>query len=150
MAKVTAKEVAAHSSTPVAQVPPEMKASVGDYLAGRLLVWSEDDARSIMGEPLSHRYAYDQAQNITGDIYSYRSPNPSADHIELLFDSKTKRMTNVYLYPVGGTWADCKKLWGDDVTVKKNPDGNKFYMCKNRHVNVLLDKNNKVISLGLY
>jgi S1-C subfamily serine protease len=149
MTKVTTTEPVLHPTSSAGfQIPPGT--SLGEYLASRLLAWTEQDGRTAMGEPMSHRYAYDQAQNITGDIYSYRSPNPSADHIELLFDSKTKRMTNVYLYPVRVTWADCKKLWGDNVAVKKNPDGNKFYMYKDRRVNVLLDKNNKVVSLGLY
>jgi hypothetical protein len=105
-----------------------------------------------MGEPLSHRYAYDQARSVTGDIYTFRDPTLSADHIELVFDSKTNRLTNVYLYPARPTtWEDCKKLWGKDATVAmKNQDGSKIYSYKNRHLSVLLDKNNRVVSFGLY
>ena len=106
----------------------------------------------MMGEPLSHRFAYDQARSVTGDIYTFRDPTLNADHIELSFDSKTSRLTNVYLYPARATtWEDCKKFWGKDATVAiRNPDGSKIYTYKNRHLNVLLDKNNRVVNLGLY
>jgi S1-C subfamily serine protease len=148
----TAQQPSIQSTSSVSPVPDEMRKSVGDFLATRLLVWSEQDAQKVMGDPLSHRFAYDQARNVTGDIYTFRDPTLNADHIELGFDSKTNRLTNVYLYPVRlTTWEDCKKLWGNDAKVAiKNPDGSKIYAYKNRHVNVLLDKNNRVVSLGLY
>jgi hypothetical protein len=156
MTRGTSAEPASSTSSgrtsSVGPVPEEMRKSVGDFLASRLLVWSEQDARTVMGEPLSHRYAYDQARSVTGDIYTFRDPTLNADHIELSFDSKTNRLTNVYLYPARlTTWEDCKKLWGKDATVAmKKPDGSKIYSYKNRHLNVLLDKNNRVVNLGLY
>ena len=102
--------------------------------------------------PLHTDIAYDQAKNVIGDIYSFRDPTLNADHIELSFDSKTSWLTNVFLYPARATtWEDCKKFWGKDATVAiRNPDGSKIYSYKNRHLNVLLDKNNRVINLGLY
>jgi hypothetical protein len=152
MTRGTSAEPTSHNTSSVSQVPDEMRKSVGDFLASRLFVWSEQDARTVMGEPLSHRYAYDPARSVTGDIYTFRDPSLNADHIELGFDSKTNRLTNVYLYPARlTTWEDCKKLWGKDATVAvKNPDGSKIYSYKNRHLNVLLDKDNRVVSLGLY
>jgi hypothetical protein len=138
------------SSTTV-QIPDAMRKSLGDFLVSRLTVWTKQDAQAVMGEPYAHRYAYDQAKNVAGDIYSFRDPTANANHVELLFDSKTSRLTNIYLYPARtSSWDDCKKLWGKDVTMRKNPDGSKFAMYKNRHLNVLLDKNDWVISLGLY
>ena len=135
----------------VGQIPDAMRKSVGDYLATQLLVWTEQDAQAVMGEPFAHRFAYDQAQSVTGDIYSFRDPSMNTNHVELLFDAKTNRLTNIYLYPARTTsWDDCKKLWGKDVTLRKNPDGSKFALYKNRHLNVLLDKNDWVISVGLY
>ncbi len=133
------------------QVPDEMRKSVGDFLARQLLVWTLQDAQALMGEPLGHRFAYDQAQNVIGDIYSFRDPSMNTNHVELAFDSKTSRLTNIYLYPARtSSWGDCKKLWGKDATIRKNPDGTKFAVYKNRHLNVLLDKNDWVISVGLY
>ena len=152
MTRGTGIEPTSHSTSSVNPVPDDMRKSVGDFLATRILVWSSEDAQAVMGAPLTHRYAYDQAQNITGDIYSFRDPTLNADHIELSFDSKTSRLTNVYLYPARATtWEDCKKFWGKDASVAmKNTDGSKIYTYKNRHLNVLLDKNNRVINLGLY
>jgi len=136
---------------PGAQIPNEMRKSVGDFLVTRLLVWSEQDARTTMGDPLSHRYAYDSAQNVTGDIYTFHDPTLTTNRIELEFDSKTSRMTNVYLYPSRiTTWNDCKKWWGKDVAIVKSPNGNKIYSYKNRHLNVFVDENDRVVSLGLY
>ena len=152
MTRGKANEPTSYTTSSVSPVPDEMRKSVGDFLATRLLVWSEQDAKTVMGDPLSHRFAYDQAKNVTGDIYTFHDPTLNADHIELGFDSKTNRLTNVYLYPARlTTWEDCKKLWGKDATVAiKNPDGSKIYSYKNRHVTVFLDKDNRVINLGLY
>lgn len=136
----------------ISQVPDEMRKSVGDFFTSRLLVWSEQDARAVMGDPFAHRYAYDQVQNVTGDFYSFHDPTMNLDCIDLGFESKTNRLTDVYLYPKAAiTWEDCKKAWGDDVTVTTNPDGSRFtVLYNNRRLNVLLDRNDRVISLGLY
>ena len=152
MTRGTTIEPTSRTTSSVSPIPDEMRKSVGDYLASRLLVWSENDAQTVMGAPLSHRYAYDQAKNVTGDIYTFRDPTLNTDHIELGFDSKTNRLTDVYLYPkMIITWEDCEKTWGDDVTVKTNPDGSRFtVLYNNRRLNVLLDRNDRVISLGLY
>ena len=40
--------------------------------------------------------------------------------LELAFDVKTKHMTGVYMYPLRMTWEDCKKLWGENITVQRN------------------------------
>lgn len=55
-----------------------------------------------------------------------------------------------YIYPVNVTWEDCKRLWGNDVRVTKNKNGTRFYMYKNRHMNVLVGSNGTVMSLGVY
>jgi S1-C subfamily serine protease len=138
----------APNTTPV--VPVDMQKNVGVFLGSKLLNWSEGDARNVMGEPLTHRNAYDPAQAIIGDIYNFADPTRAYQHIELQFDSKTKRLTNVYLYPTRLTWEECKRTWGDNITVKKNPDGSKFHLYKNRRLNIYLDKNDNVISLGLF
>jgi hypothetical protein len=152
MTRGTSAEPTSHSTSSVSPVPEEMRQSVGAFLASRLHVWSEQDARIVMGEPFAHRYSYDEARNVTGDIYSFQDPTENAEHIELGFDSQTSRLTNVYLYPLAATitWEECKKMWGTEITVKMNPDGSRFHMYKDRHLNVLLDKNNSVVSLGLY
>ncbi len=133
-----------------AQIPEEMRKSVAIYLGSQLLNWIQDDARKVMGDPVTHRYGYDSARNVTSDIYTFRDPTLQTQRIELGFDSKTKRMTNVYMYPLRLTWDDCKRLWGDDVRTVRNTDGTRFHLYKTRRLNVLLDRNNNVINLGLY
>ncbi len=56
MTRGTGTQPTSHATSSVSPVPDEMRKSVGDFLATRILVWSEQDARTVMGEPLSHRY----------------------------------------------------------------------------------------------
>jgi hypothetical protein len=124
---------------------------MGDYLAPKLLLWTEEDARGIMGDPLAHRYGNDDSRNLISDIYTFSDPTVTLSHIELAFDIKTKRLTNIYLYPsFKTTWDDFKKLWGDKVTIKDNPDGTRFRFYNDRRLNVYFDKDDNVISVGLY
>jgi hypothetical protein len=127
------------------------KLKVGEYLVTKLLIWKEEDARSVMGEELLHRFGYDPAQTVISDIYSFADPTSFANHIELVFDVKTKLLTNIFLYPGGrATWEECKKQWGDNVTVQENQNGTKFRNYNDRRLNILFDKDDNVISLGLY
>ena len=122
-----------------------------DYLLGKLLTWAQEDARAVMGDELMHRYGYDDGHNVMSDIYTYADPSFAADRVELGFDSKTKRLTNVYVYPLGKLTADdVRKSWGDNFTTKDNPDGTKLYLYNDRALNVFFDKDGKVVSLGLY
>ena len=43
-----------------------------------------------------------------------------------------------------------KKMWGDDVWVKKNKDGSRFYMYKHRHLNILTTASVTVVSIGIF
>jgi hypothetical protein len=154
-AKATAEPAAnAKSPAPMPRLPDELRQSgVAVFLQKRLLSWTEQDALGVMGDAVAHRYGYDNFHNIVSDIYAYTDPTALMQRIELGFDSKTKRLTNVYLYPVRMTWDECKKLWGENVTVQRNMaanDGSKFQIYKDRHLNVLLDRHNNVMSLGLY
>jgi hypothetical protein len=139
------------SSTVLAAREEMRKLTVGEYLVTKLLIWKEEDARNTMGEELFHRFGYDPAQTVISDIYSFADPTSFANRIELGFDVKTKLLTNIYLYPGGRvTWEECKKQLGDNFTVKENSDGTKFRLYNDRRINILFDKDDNVISLGLY
>jgi hypothetical protein len=83
------------------------------------------------------------------DIFTYADPTLTVQRLELAFDAKTKRLTNIYLYPMRMTWDECRRLWGSDYRVSYL-NGQKFYLYKNRRLNVQVDKHNMVISLGVY
>jgi S1-C subfamily serine protease len=136
------------------KVPEELTQSgIAVFLQKRLLSWTEEDARNVFGDPVAHRLGYDNFHNVISDINAYSDPTLLMQKAELAFDAKTKRLTNVYLYPLRMTWEDCKKLWGENVSVQRNlaaNDGSKFHIYKDRHLNVLLDRHNNVVSLGIY
>jgi hypothetical protein len=150
---LTMTKAGPHALTPseeLAERQEMIKVSTPAYLQGKLYKWNISDARQMMGEPLAHRYGYDNAHNITSDIYSFKDPMFQMHHVELNFDSKTARMVAVFLYPNGMNWDDCRKLWGDNATMTANPDGTKLYNYKDRGLHVYLDKDSHVISLGIY
>ena len=59
-------------------------------------------------------------------------------------------MSAGFLYPVGVTWDQVKKSWGDDVIVVKNPDGTRFHNYKKARVNVRIDKKDNVLGIVIY
>lgn len=128
----------------------EMKNGSLVYIAARIGKWSEQDAAKELGSPVRHRPFYDPQQTIIGDIYAYPDPTKSMREFELAFDNKTNLLTNVFGYPLNMTWEQCKQLWGENASNAKKPDGTHFRLYKDRHLNVLLDKSDKVISLGIY
>ena len=69
--------------------------------------------RGGLGEPVRDRHAFDQNNNIVGEIYAYADPTRLLREMELSFDSKTQKLTAVYGYPWDFTWTQCKALWGD-------------------------------------
>jgi hypothetical protein len=103
-----------------------------------------------MGEPRGRRDGYDDSHNLISEIEAFGDPTLTMRAVELGFDRRSRRLTIVYLYPNRLTWDDCKKLWGDDITAKPNTDGTKVYVYNNRRLNVYLDKDDKVINLGIY
>lgn len=141
---------AAPGSVGTIQTPDEMKQQSAIFLEKKLQTLTDTDAQQLHGAPVRHRYFYDQNKTISGDIYAYPDPTRLYREFELTFDVKTKRMTGVFVYPWDMSWAQCKKLWGDDAAVTKNPDGTKADIYRKRRLNVPLDKDSKVINFGLY
>jgi len=56
----------------------------------------------------------------------------------------------VFMYPAQMTWKECRRLWGMNVNATEAGKGRTFYSYNNRHLDVLVDPDGKVISLGLY
>src|SRR5581483_3220896 len=130
------------------RVPDAMKENPGAYLEKQLRVWTPENARLVLGEPIRHRYSYAQ-DRIDGDINAYTDPTRLFREFELRFD-KANMLTNVFVYPWSMTWEQCKQLWGEKTKTIKNTDGTRFYMYKNRRLNVLVNRDGSVISFGVY
>lgn len=112
--------------------------------------WTLEQAEAILGTPTSHRFYYDPKNNPTGDIYGFGDPTRQFRQFELSFDKFTRKMTDMFVYPYNLTWDECKKLWGDNVKHVKNPNGTHTYSYQNRHLNVLADKDGRVLNFGIY
>ena len=128
----------------------EMKNGSLVYIAAKIGKWSEQNAAQELGSPVRHRPFYDPQKTITGDIYAYPDPTKGMREFELAFDNKTNLLTNVFGYPFTMTWEQCKQLWGENARTVKNTDGTHFREYRDRHLNVMLDKSDKVLSLGIY
>jgi hypothetical protein len=140
----------ATTPTSVGSVPDAMKNGSALYVSTKLTLWTLEDAKKELGEPVRSRIGYDQHNNKISDIFAFSDPTKAMREFELGFDAQTKKLRDIYAYPWNVTWDDCKKLWGDNVTTVRNKNGTRFHSYKDRHVNVLVDKSDRVISLGFY
>lgn len=131
--------------------PPsdEMKNDSLAYITGKVGKWTEQDAEKELGSALRYHPGYDQHKTIVGDIYAYPDPTHELREFQLWFDSKTKLLTFVFGYPLDMTWAQCKQRWGDDAQTVKTANGTHLRKYRDRHLTVLLDKSDKVISLSV-
>ena len=120
---------------------------ISAYLEHQFGLWTVDDSKILLGEPHGHRFG---AGDPIPEIWAYDDPTKSARQIELVFDGKTKKLHDFFIYPVNVTWEDCKKLWGNNVRIQKSNNGTRFYMYKDRHLNVLVSANGTVVSFGVY
>jgi hypothetical protein len=112
--------------------------------------WTLADARSVLGEPHRQRAAVDDDASENGHIYAFRDPTNRYKEFELDFDKDKGILRTVFVYPWNLTWQECRKLWGANVSATEGNKGRVFYSYVNRHLDVLVDHDGKVISLGLY
>jgi len=148
-------ESAATASAPAAApvvskvaISEEMKKSSYWYVESKLHVWTKKEADAELGDPIRQRHAFDQKNNVIGEIYAYNDPTKLLREIELNIDSTTQKVVGIYGYPWDMTWTQCKSLWGDKVTTTKNADGSRFHTYKDRNLHVLVGKDERVVNLG--
>ena len=144
---VTPQRVALASA---ARLEEMKRISSGIYLERQLGTWTPEDAQGVLGDPVRHRFVYDNAKNVTGDIFAYPDPTRLYREFELDFDKTARMLLTVYTFPWQMTWDGCKKAWGDSVAVTRNPDGSRFYAYKNRRLTVYAQKDGTVISFFVY
>jgi hypothetical protein len=112
--------------------------------------WTLTEARAILGEPLRQRPAIDDDAVESGHIYAFRDPTSRYRELELDFGKDNGILRSVFVYPWKLTWQDCRKIWGVNVSATQGNKGRVFYSYVNRHLDVLVDHDGRVISLGLY
>src|SRR6202171_4964156 len=135
---------------PKVVLPSEFQQESAMYLQRLVGTWTLADARALLGEPLRQRPSYEEDKSVVGQIYAFSDPSKRYKEMELDFDADSGLLHGVFVYPQGLTWQDCRRLWSGDVSPTQGVNGRTFYSYTNRHLDVLVDRGGKVISLGLY
>lgn len=128
----------------------EIDREVALYCQNQIGHWKESDARKLLGEPKRQRPAYDEKKAMNGTIYAFHDPTSKYKELELDFDLQSGSLRTVFVYPPRLTWQDCRRLWNGPVAAADAAQGRKFYSYTNRRLDVLVDPDGKVISLGWY
>jgi len=135
------------AASATASIPDEMKKSSLTYVEGKLHIWTVGDAIKELGQYISYREGTDR---FPSNIFGFEDPTKGFRQIELSFSKRDLKLENIYVYPWNLTWDQCKGLWGSNVKTIKNPNGTKFYMYKDRRLNVLVNNHGEVASIGIY
>ncbi len=157
-AETKATEARLSETKPAETKPAEAKASEpaqqpaeGPVYFPKLIgTWKLADARHALGEPLRQRPSLDADKTVNGQIYAFPDPTNRYKEVELEFAKEGGTLRAVFMYPNQMTWKDCRRLWGMNVNATEAGKGRTFYSYNNRHLDVLVDPEGKVISLGLY
>jgi hypothetical protein len=131
-------------------LPAEFERDPGAFTQKMIGVWSEPDAYNLYGDPLRERVVTDDSDVENGRIYAFSDPTARYREIELDFAKDTGLLRTVFVYPWKMTWAECRKLWGANVQSAQANKGRTFHSYVNRRLDVLVDSEGKVVSLGLY
>ena len=130
--------------------PPGFEDDSALFCQTQIGQWTEADARALLGEATRQRLALGEDQLETGLILAFADPTGRYKELELDFVNDTGALRGVFAYPWKMTWQECRRLWGARITARKANQGRTFYSYLNRRLDVLVDPNGEVISLGLY
>jgi hypothetical protein len=131
-------------------LPPDAAQEMAFYCQKRIGEWTESEARKLLGAPLRSRPAFDERKQTNGRIFAFRDPSARYRELELDFDARGGRLRTVFVYPHKMTFQDVRRRWHGEVSAAQAPQGRTFYSYANRRIDVLVDSQGKVISLGLY
>jgi hypothetical protein len=135
---------------PKRSYPDGFEKDAAEYLHQRLGAMTEAGAKELLGNALSARPAYDDDKAVNGRICAFADPTGHFKQLELDFDQKSGQLRTVFVYPLQMTWLQCRKTFGASVRATPANKGRTFYSYLNRRMDVLVDPNGTVISLGMY
>lgn len=131
-------------------LPPDFERDSAAYCQRRIGEWGEPDAYNLFGKALRRRVAAGDGKDGGGLIFAFADPTGKYREIELDFAADTGLLRSLFVYPWQMTWADAQRQWGTNVSAAQANKGRTFYSYQNRRLDVLVDPDGKVVSLGLY
>jgi len=141
------RPVLRRGSTPY---PPEFGTESAIFCQKQIGAWTQKDAIALLGDPKGRRPSVNDEGTENGDILAFFDPSSRYRTIELDFERDTGTLRTVFVYPWKMTWQDCRKVWGNHVSVADANKGRMFYSYLDRRLDVLVDSTGNVISIGLY
>lgn len=149
-ALAAAYATASQSASPktVPRMSQKLANEPAPYLRSKLGVWTPAEAEKEFGEPTRRRATRDDKGNVRRDIRAYK--HPGFLKVELAYDPLSRRLTDIYFYPVNLEWAEAKKLFGTNYSETKNEDGSTFRSYREARTNLLVSQSDKVVSIGIY
>lgn len=135
---------------PKRDYPADFERDSADFLGRQIGIWSQIEAEVLLGEPMRERPAFADDQTVDGRILAFADPTGRYEELELDFDRDTGLVRTVFAYPFDMTWPQCRRAFGSNVTTAEANKGRKFYSYLDRRLDVLVDGDGKVVSLGLY
>jgi len=147
---VSAPRKAVAAEAKPASAPQAQGQDSAIYFPKLIGTWRLADARRVLGQPVRQRPSRDTDQSVDGQIYAFPDPTRRYKQVELEFDQGDGRLGAVFMYPAQMTWQECRRLWGMNANAMDAGKGRTFYSYSSRNLDVLVDPEGKVISLGLY
>jgi S1-C subfamily serine protease len=125
---------------------------LGLMLKEQIHAWTEADARKKFGDSTGHRieYSKDNKSAIDSDVYYYSDPTQSVRTITLVFDGSSGKLREAYLYPWSLTWDKLRTVIADDFKTTNGKDGVHLYRYTKKGINVLVDREGKVVSISYH
>ena len=130
--------------------PKELEGDSAAFCQARIGRWRVEDARAVLGAPATDRPSFGKGDEEDGRIYAFSDPTGRHMRLELDFDAKNGLLRTVFAYPWDMRWTDCVRLWGARVASSRANKGRTFYSYTDRRLDVLVEADGKVVSLGLY
>ncbi len=131
-------------------LPPDFERDSAAYCQQRIGEWTEPDVYNLFGKALRRRPAGGDGKDAAGLIFAFADPTGGIARSELDFAAETGLLRSVFVYPYQMTWSEAQRMWGTNVSSAQANKGRTFYSYLNRRLDVLVEPDGKIISLGLY
>jgi hypothetical protein len=135
---------------PVREISESFEQDSSRFLNQQIGTWVQMDAQALLGEPIRQRPALGEGDVANGTILAFLDPSGRYKEFELDFDGETGKLRTLFVYPYSLTWQDCLRDFGTNVQPSEANKGRIFYSYADRRLDVLVDPDGKVVSLGMY